>query len=568
MNRPEFRWAFKPRKEGAAELGTALGLLPETAAVLLQRGLESTEDAQRFLSPRLADLRHPGLMAGMEAAAARIERAWRRGERVCLFADYDVDGVTSAAILTELLEALGLSVSCVIPDRLGEGYGLSEAALSRVLATGPSLLITLDSGVSDGARVAAAADLGIDTIVVDHHEVPPEPPPALAIVNPKQPGCRFPFQGLAAVGLAFYLACAVRSRLLPHGPALPHPQGWLELVALGTIADLAPLREENRILVKAGLERLSNTTRPGLVALKEAAGCQGRVSAGDVGYRLGPRLNAAGRMGNATRALRLLLTRDGPEARSLAAELEAENASRQAVETAIEEECLGLLGQVPLGSSIVVGRPGWHPGVIGIVASRLVERLGRPAIVLAEENGCWRGSARGIRGLHLFEALSACGHLLERFGGHRQAGGLLVRSENLAAFRNAFEHFCASCLGPEDFLPLLELDLALPLERVSLRLAEELSRLEPCGVGNPRPVFGAGAVRPLSWDRLKERHLKASLEGGSARLPAVGFNLWADPPQGLVDVAFQPEINEWRGQRSLRLHLKAVRPAAGGLLES
>jgi single-stranded-DNA-specific exonuclease len=564
---PQFRWTLKPPAPGAPELAAALGVLPEVAAILAQRGLDEPVSAGRFLNPRLAELRPPQLMADMEIAVARIEQAALRGERVTLFADYDVDGVTSAAIMTELLQAAGIPVSCVIPNRLSEGYGLSEAALARVAASRPSLLITLDAGISDGPRIKRAAEAGIETIIVDHHEVPPDPPPALAIINPRRAECQFPFKSLAAVGLAFYLACAVRTRLLGPYPTLPSPHEWLELVALGTVADLAPLREENRILVKAGLERLTHTARPGLVALKEVSGCRGQVSAGDIGYRLGPRLNAAGRMGDATRALKLLITRYESEARQLASELEEENSRRQAVEAGIEEECLRLLEGVSLGRSVVIEGASWHPGVIGIVASRLVERLGRPAIVLAEENGCWRGSARGIRGLHLFEALAECGHLLERFGGHRQAGGLLVSDENLAAFREAFEAQCVRRLTEADLMPLLELDLALPLERVSLRLAEELTCLEPCGVGNPRPVFAASGVRPVSWERLKEQHLRAGLSGGNGRIEAIGFRLWAEQPPGAVDIAFQPEINEWRGARSLRLNLKAIRPAAGGFLE-
>jgi single-stranded-DNA-specific exonuclease len=402
----------------------------------------------------------------------------------------------------------------------------------------------------------------VEALVVDHHEPPPEPSPALAVINPKQAGCPFPFKSLAAVGLAFYLACALRTRLLADFPRLPSPHDWLELVALGTIADLAPLREENRILVRSGLARLGTTTRPGLVALKEVAHCAGSVGSGDVGFRLGPRLNAAGRMGDAARALRLLTTRDEAEAAGLAAELDAENTRRRAVEGAIEEECLLALGEAPPGRTLVVNARGWHPGVIGIVASRLVERYGRPAIVLAEENGWWRGSARGIKGLHLFEALTACSHLLERYGGHRQAGGMLVSAENLAAFREAFEAHCAGTLSEEDLRPSLELDLALPLERVNLRLAEELALLEPHGVGNPRPLFGASGLTPLSWRCMGERHLRAAFASGPARIAAVGFGLWCEAPSSPIDVAYAAELNEWRGARGVRLNLKAFRPEA------
>ena len=558
------RWIFRPPQSGAAELASALGLMPEVAAIMVQRGLADEAAARRFLTPRLAELRQPYLMAGMEAAVGRLELAVRRRERVTLFADYDVDGVTSAAILFELLQSVKVPVECVIPDRMGEGYGLGEAALKRVMATRPSLLVTLDSGISDAPRIAAAAAAGVETIVVDHHELPPEPPLALAIVNPKQPGCPFPFKALAAVGLAFYLACALRTRLL-SSTGLPQPclqpQDWLDLAALGTVADLVPLREENRILVKAGLERLSATTRPGLLALKEISGCRGQVTSGDIGYRLAPRLNAAGRMGDAGRALRLLLTHDAAEARELASALDDENTRRQAVEAQIEAECRHRLDGAALGHSVIMGSVGWHPGVIGIVASRLTERFHRPAIVLAEEGGYWRGSARGIRGLHLFEALSSCGHLLERFGGHRQAGGMLVSEGNLEGFREAFEGYCAANLTPADLTPLLDLDLPLPLERVSMRLAEELAWLEPYGLGNPRPVFAASAVRPLTWNRMRDQHLRATLGANGVRVEAVGFGLWGERPAGPVDIAFQAEVNEWRGARSLRLNLKAIRPA-------
>jgi single-stranded-DNA-specific exonuclease len=285
------------------------------------------------------------------------------------------------------------------------------------------------------------------------------------------------------------------------------------------------------------------------------------VGSGDVGFRLGPRLNAAGRMGDASRALRLLLTEDAQEAAALAAELDQENARRQAVEMDIQEECLRLLAGVPLGSSVVIGSEGWHPGVIGIVASRLVEAVNRPAIVLAEEDGFWRGSARGIKGLHVFEALTACGHLLERFGGHRQAGGMVVGKERLEAFRAAFEAYCGEHLSEADLVPVLALDMLLPLEAVSSRLLAELGSLEPFGVGNPRPVFAVPGVRALSWRRMQERHLRASFGCGRGKIEAVGFGLWAQEPRGPVDIAFQPEMNEFRGNRSLRLNLKAIRPA-------
>ncbi|MFH0810535.1 MAG: single-stranded-DNA-specific exonuclease RecJ [Pseudomonadota bacterium] len=560
---------FRPAAGEAFDLGHSLGILPEVASVLVRRGITDAAAAQNFLEPRLADLRDPYLMKGMEAAVVRITQAVEAGQRVTIFADYDVDGVTSAAIMLELLGALGLRPECVLPDRLSEGYGLTDAALSRVLATRPDLLITLDCGISDSERIIRAAEAGIDTIVVDHHEVPAGRFYAVAVINPKQPGCEFPFKAMAAVGLAFYLACAVRTRMAGR-PELPTPQDWLDLVALGTIADLAPLKEENRIMAKAGLRCLETTKRLGLARLKAVSRCTGAVSSADVGFRLGPRLNAAGRMGDAVRALRLLLTTDLAEATQLATELDGQNTQRQAIEAATQEECrLMIDGAGPPGFSLLVYSEGWHPGILGIVASRLAEHYWRPTIVMAEENGFWRGSARSIKGLHLFEALRACEHLLERYGGHRQAAGMLVKDENLNTFREVFDAYCAGCLSAEDLRPAIELDMELPLERVNFRLAEELAALEPHGIGNPRPLFAAAGLTPLSWSQMKETHLKASFFGcNGIRFEAVGFGLWTEQPATAVDVAFQPEINTWRGTRGLRLNIRAIRRAGdNGVVE-
>jgi single-stranded-DNA-specific exonuclease len=555
--------------EGAGRLAAALGLHPLAARVLAARDLAEPERAEAFLAARLQDLPDPFAMKGMEAAVARVVRAVEAGERIACYGDYDVDGVTSTALLSGLLRAVGADVVTYVPHRLVEGYGLNEAAVAKLAAQDVRLLVTLDCGITSAPEVRAASALGVDTVVVDHHTVPVELPAAAAILNPHQTGCGYPSKDLAAVGVTFALAMALRRRLRERGRfegrAEPNLKDALDLVALGTVADVVPLVGANRILVRAGLETLARTRRPGLRALKRVAGIPEGVpvGAGQVGFRLGPRINAAGRLDDAGRGVRLLLASDPGEAQALAEELDRENQARQEIERTILAEALDDAAERVRGGArgLVLARDGWHAGVVGIVASRIVERFHRPAVLVALAEGAGKGSGRSIEGFHLYDALAACAPHLARFGGHRHAAGVTVERERLAAFREAFEAHARARLTDEDLVPRCRIDGWIGERDVTDRAAEDLARLGPFGAGHPEPVFAlrgaAGRARTVGANGA---HLKLAL----GRLDAIGFGLGdrLGACAGPLEAAFTIGFDEWDGARRLQLKLRDVRPAS------
>jgi len=554
----------------AASLARALSLHPLAARVLAARGLADREAAERFLAPRLADLPDPFSMKGMEAAVSRIVRAVESGERIACYGDYDVDGVTSTVLLAGFLRAAGADAVTYTPHRLVEGYGLNAAAVGRLAGDGVRLIVTLDCGITSVAEVQEAARLGLDVVVVDHHTVPVELPAAAAILNPHQPGCGYPSKHLAAVGVTFCLAMALRKRLRERGrfgEARPEPnlKEALDLVALGTVADVVPLVEVNRVLVRFGLEEIARSRRPGLRALKRVAGmAEGApVSAGQVGFRLGPRINAAGRLDDAGRGVRLLLTHDPEAAAALAEELDRENRSRQEIERLMLEEALAdAQGRVRAGArGLVLSRDGWHPGVVGIVAARVAERFHRPAVLVGVADGVGKGSGRSIEGFHLYDALAACGVHLARFGGHRHAAGVTVEPERLPAFREAFERFAFERLTPDDLVPRCRIEgwaLAADLDE---RAADDLARLAPFGAGHAEPLFAVRA-RPARARTVGAAgaHLKFQLGPG---LDAIGFSLGERLSLcgGEVEAALSLGFDEWDGSRRLQARIRDIRTA-------
>jgi len=556
-------------------LSRALGLPATAAELLVRRGLAAPADAEAFLQARLADLPDPFTMKGMAEASERLARAIVGRERIVLFGDYDVDGVTSVALTSGVLRALGVEAERYIPNRLVEGYGLNVEAVSQLAQGGPGLLIALDCGVTAVGEVAHAVSLGLEVIVVDHHTTPAVLPPALAILNPHQPGCDYPTKHLCAAGVAFNLLLAVRKRLREGGHFATRPEPnlrtWLDLVALATVADVVPLQGANRILVKHGLVELSRGARPGIRALKRVAGLapDAPVTAGQVGFRLGPRINAAGRLGAAAHAVALLTTDSADQAAQIAETLDAQNRERQALEQRMVEEALALgQAQADAGArALVVAAPGWHAGVVGIVAARVVDRLHRPAVVVALEDGVGKGSARSIEGFHLYDAIAAQGALLERFGGHRHAAGLTVREDNLPAFRQALQAHAAARLTDADLVARLRVDAALSVDTISLALIESIEKLGPFGAGNPEPVFFAPArarrCRVLAGKGAGEGHLKLDLEAGAGSLPAIGFGLGGlqAVAEGPMLAAFQLGVDDFRGARRPQLKLKHVKPA-------
>ncbi len=552
----------------ARRLSRELGLEPLAARVLACRGFVEPAEAERFLASRLADLPDPFLMKGMDRAVARLVRAIQARERIALYGDYDVDGVTSTALLAGFLRAAGAEVVTYVPHRLVEGYGLNTDAVRRLASEGARLLVSLDCGITSVAEVKAAADLGVDAVVVDHHTAPVELPAAVAILNPHQPGCGYPYKPLAAVGVTFCLAMALRRRLreVGHfGAARPEPnlREALDLVALGTVADVVALTGVNRILVRWGLEELARTRRPGLRALKRVAGLQegAAVTAGQVGFRLGPRVNAAGRLDDASRGVRLLLETAEPAAAALADELDRENRVRQEIEREILVQATAMAEErVRSGArGLVLGQEGWHPGVIGIVASRLVERFHRPTVLVGLAHGVGKGSGRSIEGFHLYDALAHCAPHLARFGGHRHAAGVTLEPSALPAFRQAFEDYARERLDDDDLVPRCRIEGRFEPGQISERAAQAVAQLGPFGAGYPEPLFALrGRPERARTVGAGGSHLKFAFGRG---LDAIGFSLGEKLGlcSGEVEAAVTLGFNEWEGARRLELKIRDLR---------
>jgi single-stranded-DNA-specific exonuclease len=509
-------------------------------------------------------------MADAPRAAERLLEAVRRGETILVHGDYDVDGISGAALYTLWLQRLGGRVVPFVPHRLRDGYDFGAAGLAAARQAGASVVLTADCGTVAHAWTSEAGRLGLDVIVTDHHTPDPTLPPAFAVLNPNREDCPYPEKGLCGTGVAFKLCqLLARERGVDFEELVPH----LDLVALATIADLVPLTGENRTLARYGLRALERTGKPGLRALLEVTGTEGRVDAGKVGFVLAPRINAIGRLGDAAEGLRLLLGEDPGEARRLAERLDRVNRERQEEDRKTLDEALEMIaGEGDLEHGLVLAREGWHPGVIGIVASRVVERIHRPVVLVALDGDKGRGSGRSIPGFHLHEALVACSRHLGRFGGHRMAAGMDVEKSALPAFRTAFEEEARLRLQGMDLRPTLRADLELAPGDATLGLCKLLPHLGPHGIGNPRPVFlGRGLELAAPAEILKERHLRLRLSGGGQRLDAIGFGLAERVPpsvlEGPLDVLFHLEADEYRGEERVRAKLLDVRAAAPGALE-
>jgi len=560
-------WAVKPADWARARtLGSALSISPVTAQLLINRGFADPDRARRFLQPRLAELRRPDgaeAMAGFAVAVERLARALAAAETIGVFGDYDVDGVTSCALLASFLgDAGGRVVARVARRDAGYGFGVDDAA--RFADAGCAVVVTCDCGTSDHDALAAARARGIDVIVVDHHQVPERDPEALALINPHQPSCRFPFKGLASVGVAFYLAAALRTRLRAAGrTSLPDPRALVDLVAVGTIADLAPLTDENRILVHHGIARLREAPRPGLAALARVAGLDdGTMRGVDISLKLAPRLNAPGRLGDAAPALALLMA-DASNAEARAAACEAANVERRAVQDRVAVEAMQQ-AEAQTDPVIVVAGAGWHAGVVGIVAAKLVDRFARPSVVIALDAAgrVGVGSARTVGGFHLHRALVGCADLLVRYGGHAAAAGLTVEAQHLGELRTRLSSAAREAFGGEVPAAILGVDAEIALDAVDELLAEEVGRLEPFGVGNPEPVLAARGVTLERARVVGENHLQVTLRDGLHARDGIGFRLAdRDPGAGsLVRAAFVPEVDTFRGVRRVRVRLRDLSP--------
>jgi single-stranded-DNA-specific exonuclease len=543
-------------------LAAELKVRPLTARILLGRGIVEVAHAVRFLAPRLADLRPPDGMADLPNAVERLVTALGAGETIGVFGDYDVDGVTTAAVLATTLRALGGKVipRCASRDA---GYGLGPDDVARFAADGCTVLVTGDCGTSDHEALRAARARGLDVVVIDHHQLPEGRSEAFALINPRRPDDAFPFKGLASCGVAFYLAASLRTRLRESHPSFD-PRELLDLVALGTIADVVPLVDENRVLVAHGLLALGARKRPGIAALAaKAERPEGPITAHDVGFRFAPRLNAAGRLGEAQLALDLLLAPDAATAERLANELEDKNVERQRIQEIVWAEALAAAADHETAPAIVVGAEGWHPGVVGIIAARLVDKFARPAVVVGFRGGEGRGSARTVPGFDLFAALSRSSDHLSRFGGHAAAAGMSVTSANLDAFRRQF----GAAIGAQATgraAPTVHVDAVVGLAELDVSFTEELARLGPFGAANAEPVFALRGVTTQATRLVGKGHLQLTLMDRGAVSEAIAFGMAdRDPGTGAaVDLLATAELDTFRGTRRARLKVRHLFPHA------
>lgn len=543
--------------EPPAELLRA-GFSPLLGLILYLRGYRDAESARKFLSVDTGMLEDPYLLTDMSPAVERIRLAVQRGEKVAVYGDYDVDGITSTCLLTGFLRSLGLDCAAYIPDRISEGYGLNAAAIDTLAKNGASLIITVDCGVTGIAEARHAHEIGVDMIITDHHECMNDLPEAVAVIDPKRPDSKYPNTNLAGVGVAFKLICAI------DGNAERCLEKYCDLVAVGTIADVMPLTGENRVITEKGLEKLQTDPVFGLHALISEAGLgEKKITAGSIGFTLAPRINAAGRLGQATRAAELLMSRSREQAFELAGELCRMNRSRQQLELEIWNEALSMLGDEPPRHPIVLASSSWHQGVIGIVASRLTEAFGLPAVMICLDGENGKGSCRSYGGFNLFEALSACSSHLVSFGGHAMAAGLNIRSEDISAFRSALAEYYDR--NP----PTSELSLSIDLRIDSAKLltmncVSSLEMLEPCGNGNPKPLMCITGAELMSVIPIGGgKHLRLRVRKFGQIYECVFFSCTPDElgvREGeLIDIAFYPQINEFRSRRSVQFLVTDVR---------
>lgn len=569
-SRRKLRWILspEPNPEEVAALAADLSLPPLVCRLLCARGYNASGTARTFLRPRLDQLHDPLTMLDLDKAVARLARAIREQELVFIHGDYDVDGISSTTLLTRTILLLGGRAQPFIPKRLEDGYDLSGAGVKAAIDAGAKVVVTCDCGTTAVQPIKTLCAAGIDVIVTDHHLPGSELPDCLAVLNPKRPGCGYPDKDLAAVGVVFKLALAL-AREMGRG----ENQIWqmLDLVALATVADIAPLRGENRVFVRLGLKLLQETRNVGLRALVHASGLSGKqITAGRIGFILAPRLNAVGRLGAAIRGVELLMTETEHEANVIARDLEELNRKRQEIDRATLEEAREDVVRRDLAETfgIVLARDGWHPGVIGIVASRIVEEFGRPTIMISSSATTCKGSGRSIPAFNLHAGLGECADLLEKFGGHKAAAGVTLDRSRLEEFTERFNEVARAALEPDDLLGQIRVDLEMPLAEATDALQSLIRHFEPFGIGNPSPVFLSRGVRLKSPPRtLKHDGLKLYLDAGGAVLEAIGWGFAERAgeiaPGGTIDVVYRIERDEYQGTSRLQARLLDFAPSPG-----
>ncbi|WCK53608.1 single-stranded-DNA-specific exonuclease RecJ [Aneurinibacillus sp. Ricciae_BoGa-3] len=560
MLRSKTRWIMEKQDEDKVlELQRELQLSPLLAGLLTSRGIDTPQKARKFLHGGTADFYDPFLLSGMDKAISRTKEAIHQGEPILIYGDYDADGVTSTSIMIHTMRLAGATFQYYIPNRFTEGYGLNVEALIKAAGNGFGLVITVDTGISAVEEVEKAKELGLDIIITDHHEPPSELPDAYAVVNPKKPGCTYPFDMLAGAGVAFKFAHALLGEF---------PHQLLDIAAIGTIADLVPLIDENRLIAKLGLQAIDQTANPGIQALKKICGVEGKSTAYDIGFGMGPRINATGRLETADRAVKMLVT-DKPEvAEKYAEELDALNKERQELVESIAEQAIAMVLDMPEDERnvIVVAGEGWNEGVIGIVASRLVEKFYRPSIVLSiHEDGLKvKGSARSIAGFNMYEALVTCDDILPHYGGHPMAAGMTLALADVPELRQRLNQVASEWLTEEDYTPVTRVDAQCSLQDASLDTIDQLQLLAPFGIGNPSPRILIEEVELANTRTIgrDKNHLKCEIRQGEHSLDGIAFKM-ADI---ITDLSLMPEVrlvgelnvNEWNNTRRPQITIKDI----------
>jgi single-stranded-DNA-specific exonuclease len=535
--------------------------------ILTSRHILTPDDANKYLYPSLNNLHNPFLMKDMQKAVQRLIKAIYQREKIVVYGDYDADGITSVVVLLKFLFEIGHDASFYIPDRITEGYGLNNPAIDRMKADDVKLIVTVDCGISDYEQISYARSLGIDTIILDHHEVPNSLPDAVAIVDQNRKECTFPFKDLAAVGIVFNFLIALRGKLRQEGfwetRKYPNLKEYLDLVALGTIGDICPLIDENRIFAKIGLDLITEGKRVGLQALKEICGIDTQViDSGKASFCLIPRINAAGRVAFAKEAVQLLLTDDIDEARRIAQNLEHYNRKRQTMEKAILSEILEEIEtKIDPNNirSLVFASDKWHPGVIGIVASKLVDRFNRPTILISLKDGIGKGSGRSIADFNIYLGLKECDSLLLSYGGHRYAAGISIKEEDIKEFSRMLEEIISREINISDFVSQTNIDAMCNLNDINHELISQIGRLAPFGSGNPEPVLGVRNINVTSQSIVGNNHLRMRLSGDGMSYNSIWFNkghLINFMSGSALDIAFTPHINSWNGAHDIQLKMK------------
>lgn len=561
-------WRLLPSSKHTLKLAHETGISPLKARLLTNRGITDKFTAESFLTPKLSDLNDPMLLKDMADGVDHIISAIEKQERIAVFGDYDADGLTATALLVNFFADLGIPILYYIPDRISEGYSLNQNAIKTLAGQGVKLIITVDCGISNSREIKYARSLGIKVVVTDHHQVPEEFLPACPVINPNRKESIFPFRELSGVGVSFFLAAGIRAGIRQKGwfklAAEPDLKEYLDIVALGTIADMVPLTGLNRILVTAGIEVMKGSRWYGIEAMKKICGIDtSEISSGDVAFKLAPRLNASGRVGNNTAGITALVTDNYSIAVNSARELNVMNSERQRIESRIIEDIEdNLIPEIDVRTrrTILFSKPNWHKGVLGIVASRLLDKYHRPTVILTIKGDIATGSGRSIDGFNLHESMTELKHLFRKFGGHYHAAGCTLDRENIDALSDGLEEIARKVLKDEDLIPAITIDDEIDLKKLTIESVNDICSLEPFGSGNPEPVFFSGDLEVLDSWIVGEKHLKLRLRQGDTVNEAIGFNLSdLHSLQGRrVNMVYTPEINRWNGTERVQLRISDI----------